>query len=152
MIIQIDITDHKAAKEVLDIQLLSYKEEAKLLGYDDIPPLQDTITSLQQCQEMFYGYFLNRELSGVISIKVENTVIDIHRLFVHPLHFKKGIARMLLGYVEKSEKGWGKIVVSTGSKNIPAINFYIKNGFSIAKEIKVNEHLSLTQFSKEIKQ
>lgn len=150
MIRKIDITDPIFAKEVLNIQIPSYKVEAKLIGFDEIPPLKDTVDSLQKCGENFYGYYINDKLSGVISIKIENGVMDVHRLFVHPKHFRKGIAKMLLDFVETNETGFETIIVTTGSHNVPAINFYQKNGFSKTKEIKVAERLSVTLFDKKI--
>ena len=93
MIKKFDITDIESTKEVLNIQMLSYKIEAEIIHYYDIPPLKDTIQSLQQCGEVFFGYYLNKELCGVISIKTEDRIIDIHRLMVHPKYFRKGIDR-----------------------------------------------------------
>ncbi|MDR4947894.1 GNAT family N-acetyltransferase [Neobacillus cucumis] len=150
MIKKIDITNPKFAKEVLDVQIPSYKVEADLIGFDEIPPLKDTVDTLQQCGENFYGCYINEELSGVISIKIENGVMDIHRLFVHPKHFRRGIGKMLLDFIQTHENGFETIIVSTGSKNEPAINFYQKNGFSKTKERKVTEGLLLTFFNKKI--
>lgn len=150
MIKKIDITNPKLVIEILYVQILSYKVEADLINYDEIPPLKDTVDTIQQCGENFYGYYINEELSGVISIQIENGVMDIHRLFVHPKHFRKGIAKTLLDFIQTNEKGFETIIVSTGSKNVPAINFYQKNGFSKTKEIKVDERLSLTLFNKKI--
>jgi len=42
------------------------------------------------------------------------------------------------------------IEVSTGTKNVPAVNFYLKNGFLKASEKKITEFLSLTSFKKKI--
>ena len=150
MINKIDITDPKLAKEVLNIQISSYKVEAELIDFYEIPPLKDSIDTLQQCGETFYGYYLDEELCGVISIKVEKCVMDIHRLMVHPKHFRKGIAKMLLNFIESNENGITTIIVSTGSKNTPAIHFYEKSGFSKTVETKITESLSLTSFKKKI--
>jgi ribosomal protein S18 acetylase RimI-like enzyme len=150
LIKKIDITRPNSAKEVLKIQIPSYKVEAELIGFDEIPPLKDTVETLQQCEEIFYGFYINEQLGGVISIKIENGVMDIHRLFVHPKYFRKGIAKMLLEFVQTNETGFESIIVSTGSNNIPAINFYQKSGFSKVKEIKVAESLSITLFKKTI--
>ena len=149
MIKKIDITNLKLAEEVLNIQIPSYKVEAEIIDFYDIPPLKDTVYTLQQCGETFFGYYLNEELCGVISIKVENSIIDIHRLMVHPKHFKKGIAKMLLDFIENDIEGFETIIVSTGSKNTPAVTFYLKNGFSKTEEIIITERLSLTKFKKE---
>ncbi|WP_245153963.1 GNAT family N-acetyltransferase [Jeotgalibacillus proteolyticus] len=135
------------AEMVLAVQLPAYRVEAAIIGFYDIPPLKDTATTLQQCRETFYGYFLNEELCGVISLKLENEIIDIHRLIVHPNHFKKGIAQKLLTFIENEYKT-KPLKVSTASKNLPAIRFYEKNGFQKCKELTLSEELSLTFFEK----
>jgi ribosomal protein S18 acetylase RimI-like enzyme len=150
LIKKIDITNLKLAEEVLNIQIPSYKVEAEIIDFYDIPPLKDTVYTLKQCGETFFGYYLKEELCGVISIKVENGIIDIHRLMVHPKHFKKGIAESLLDFIENDNEGLETIIVSTGSKNTPAVTFYLKNGFSKTEEISITERLSITSFKKEI--
>lgn len=151
MIKKIDITNPKLAEEVLNVQLLSYKVEAELIGCYDIPPLKDTVSTLQRCGETFYGCYVDGELGGVISIKVEERLIDIHRLMVHPKHFRKGIARRLLEFIESNGDGDETLIVSTGSKNAPAIYFYEKSGFVKTGEVKVMEGLLITSFEKKRK-
>ncbi|MGM0853404.1 MAG: GNAT family N-acetyltransferase [Bacillota bacterium] len=150
MIKKIDITNPNFAEEVLNVQIPSYKVEAEIIDFYEIPPLKDTVETLQQCGETFFGYYLNEVLCGAISIKVEKDEMDIHRLIVHPKYFRKGIAEMLLDFIESNSEGIETIIVSTGSKNTPAVNFYEKNGFSKIGETRVNERLSLTSFKKKI--
>lgn len=150
MIKKIDITNPGIAKEVLNIQLASYKVEAEIIGFYDLPPLKDTVETLQQCMETFFGFYINEELCGVISVKKEKGVIDIHRLMVHPNHFRKGIAKKLLDFIESDHDGFETMIVSTGTKNTPAVTFYLKNGFSILEETRITEHLSITSFKKEL--
>ena len=70
---------------------------------------------------------------------------------VHPDHFRKGIAKKLLKFVEGGNKEKSAtIIVSTGTNNAPAIDFYLKMGFSKTEEKSVSEGLSLTSFKKEI--
>ncbi|WP_079527342.1 GNAT family N-acetyltransferase [Solibacillus isronensis] len=149
MIKQFDIRLSKNAEKLLEIQMPSYKVEAEIIGYDDIPPLKDTVNTLKQCGETFFGYYINEELCAAISVKVIDNEVDIHRLIVHPDHFRKGIAQKLLTFIERQ---FDKriIIVATGSKNKPAITLYKKNGFRITKEVQVNEHLSLTYFEKKL--
>ena len=151
MIEKIDITDPVVSKEILNIQIASYKVEAEIIDYYDIPPLKDTVLSLQQCGETFFGYYLNKELCGIISIKAAGEIIDIHRLMVHPRYFRKGIAQRLLNFIEVQMEDYGVIKVSTGTKNVPAVAFYLKNGFLKTEEIRITERLSLTYFKKNIK-
>lgn len=150
MIKKIDITNPVVSQEVLNIQIPSYNVEAKIIDFYDIPPLKDTVQSLQQCGETFFGYYLNKELCGVISIKTDGRIIDIHRLMVHPKHFRKGIAEKLLNFIEVELGKFEVIVVSTGTQNAPAVAFYLKNGFLKTEEIQITEFLSLTTFKKQL--
>lgn len=149
MIKKIDITNPEVSKEVLNIQISSYKVETEIIDYYDIPPLKDTVQSLQQCGETFFGYYLNKELCGVISIKIDDGIIDIHRLMVHPRHFRKGVANKLLNFIEVEIDDFETIVVSTGAENTPAVNFYLKNGFLKTGETKITDRLSLSSFTKQ---
>ncbi len=137
------------ASEMLDLQLKSYQFEAELIGTSNIPPLRDTVESIQQSGETFLGYYMEEEICGVISHKAENNEMDIHRLFVHPAHFRKGIAKRLLTFIEKSTEAM-VVKVATATKNTPAIHFYQKNGFRKLCEEKVEENLSITHFIKEV--
>lgn len=149
MIKIIDISNRKNAADVLNIQIPSYKIEAEIIGSYEIPPLKDTVHTLQHCGEAFFGYYENEILCGVISIKVDDDEVDIHRLIVHPNHFRKGIAQLLLNFIETKFEV-ETIKVATASKNTPAVSFYKKNGFQNIKELIVNEQLSLTFFEKKL--
>ncbi|OBZ07675.1 MULTISPECIES: N-acetyltransferase [Bacillales] len=151
MIKEIDITNRALAEKMLNIQIPAYKVEAALIDFDEIPPLKDTVDTLLACGETFYGYYIEDELCGAIAIKAEGSEIDIHRLLVHPDHFRKGIAQKLLRYVENLEGDYHTLIVSTGSKNAPAIHLYTSNGFFETGVIEVEERLSLTSFQKKIR-
>lgn len=149
MIKTIDISVRDNALDVLNIQIPSYTVEAEIIGTNEIPPLRDTVETLQECEEVFFGYYEDEDLCGAISLKIENNVLDIHRLIVHPIHFRKRIAQKLLNFVTNKYEV-KKIKVATGSKNTPAVSFYIKNGFENIKEVTVNDNLSLTFFEKKL--
>lgn len=136
LIKKINIDNTKDAEDVLNVQLPSYKIEAEM-------------HTLQQCGETFFGYYEVDKLCGAISIKVTDGEVDIHRLIVLPNHFRKGIAQQLLNFVE-SEYDVQTIIVSTGTKNIPAVRFYKKNGFIKIKDVAVNKQLSISFFEKKL--
>lgn len=150
MIKKIDITNPDIAKEVLSIQLPAYQTEAKLIGFDEIPNLKDTVDSLQQCGETFYGFYMNGKLCGVISFVITSFVLDIHRLFVDPRYFRKGIAKQLLDHILYVETGFDTVIVKTGNKNVPALRFYQKYGFDQEEDLFINEQLSMAQFSMKV--
>jgi phosphoglycolate phosphatase len=150
MIQMIDITKESGALKVLQLQHQSYRIEAKLIEFDELPPLRDTLADLQQSGETFYGFYEQNDLYGVISFKYNHGIFDIHRLMVHPDHFKRGIAKKLLHNLEMQGKNGESLVVSTGSKNTPAIDFYIKCGFEVNGEKEIIQGLWLTSFKKEL--
>lgn len=150
MIQQLDITHPEIAEEVWQLQRSAYLVEAQIVDYNDIPPLKETVSNLQLSNEIFFGYRIDQRLCGVISYKTEAGTLDIHRLFVHPNDFRKGIAQKLIDYIIAHERNFHTIIVSTGSKNMPAVQFYIKNGFKQKGIIKITDNFSITSFIKHI--
>lgn len=148
MIKQIDLQDAACVKELLQIQKQAYQLEAELIGYEHIPPMFDTPDTLQESGETFYGYFHEGALHGVIAFKIEDNVLDIYRLFVHPEQLRKGIAGKLLNYAENHCTDARKIIVTAAEKNAPAIRLYEKNGFKSCGRKKVDEKLTLIDYEK----
>ncbi|XXM71087.1 GNAT family N-acetyltransferase [Lysinibacillus sphaericus] len=151
MIVKIDITLPSLAKGVLSLQYESYQVEADIIGYDELPPLKDDVISLQNSGERFFGFYEKDQLCGAVSFKFEKKIVDIHRLMVHPRHFRKGISKALLYHLEEEFKGMEAILVSTGSKNTPAILLYKNAGFKEVGEKEITEGLRITTFKKILK-
>ncbi|MDE5415641.1 GNAT family N-acetyltransferase [Alkalihalobacterium chitinilyticum] len=148
MILKLDITEPQFATGIYDLQKKAYEVEANIIGYLDLPPLKETVQDLQQCGELFLGYVIEEKVVGAISYKTSADLLDIHRLMVHPLHFRKGIAQALLTHLEECEATFREWIVSTGTGNTPAINFYKRNGFQVLNEVKVDERLSITNLKR----
>jgi ribosomal protein S18 acetylase RimI-like enzyme len=137
MIKHLDIKDANTAKQIVDLQKKSYIIEAELIGFYEIPPLKDTIDTVMKCEEVFYGYYEDNVLAGLISYKLEEDLMDIYRVAVCPEYFRKGIARKMIEFIEANNKGAGRITVSTGLKNQPAVSLYLKLGFKKVCETEV---------------
>lgn len=151
MIAEIDITNRTIAEAVLSLQKEAYLIEADLLGTRDIPPLRETIEELMSCRERFFGYYEEGQLIGAIAFKYLKSVVDIHRVMVHPHFFRRGIARMLIRHVERQLPNAKLMIVSTGAKNTPAIKLYESLGFEWLDETIVSEGLRVANFKKKIK-
>ncbi|WP_032121132.1 GNAT family N-acetyltransferase [Clostridium amazonitimonense] len=151
MIEKLDIKDMETAKGVIELQIASYKIEAELIGFYDIPPLKDTIDSLQLCDEIFYGYYKNSTLTGIVSYKIIENVLDIHRVAIDPNFFRMGIAGKLINFIEGLECSVDKAVVCTGKENLPAINLYLKNGYKKKKDIEISKGIYITKLEKILK-
>ncbi|MGG1660360.1 GNAT family N-acetyltransferase [Brevibacillus sp. NRS-1366] len=148
MIQSLAITNQDTVQQIWILQQASYRVEAQLIGWDDLPPLRESVDDLMNCQETFVGYTEGRELAGAISFKLEGTTLDIHRMMVHPDHFRKGIASKLLQHVEKTQPDWQKMIVSTGALNEPAIKLYQRHGFRVVEQKAVAPGLELSFLEK----
>jgi hypothetical protein len=91
MIRLLDLTQLDIANSILELQRASYLVEAELIEFYQIPQLSESLSSLQACQETFYGYYIGDALAGIISFKVVKDVLDIHRVAVHPKSFRTWI-------------------------------------------------------------
>lgn len=148
MLKKLDLTDVETAQQVLALQKASYKIEVQLIGFEEIPPLKETLPALQASGETFHGYFADGLLAGIISYKVEDRVLDIHRVAVHPRFFRRGIAGTLIDYAEKAEENIKSMVVCTGRENLPAVSLYRKKGFQKKRDMEIGRGIYLTEFEK----
>ncbi len=148
MIKKLDLQDIKTAINVLELQKSSYKIEAEMIHFYEIPPLLDTIESLKECNEIFYGYYMNEFLAGIISYKLLENILDIHRVAVQPCYFRMGIANKLIHFIEELHSNVNKIVVCTGKENEPAVRLYGKSGYRKVRDIEIAKNVYITEFEK----
>lgn len=148
MIHKIHLQDIQQARQLLEVQRAAYFVEAELIGSFAIPALHEDLQALQQSDETFYGSWVNERLVGAISYKKASGLLDIHRLVVHPAYFRQGIGKALVQFVEQVEDGLEKVIVSTGTKNLPAKQLYTQLGFVEVGEKEVIPGLFITLFEK----
>lgn len=145
-----DIVDRRLAEAVFGLQQLAYPIEAELIGLDAIPPLLDTPEALQACGESFLGAFeAGNRLVGAISFNLrdDGRTLDIHRMMVHPERFRRGIATKLLD-AALGLPGLAKALVSTGTKNDPAVALYERRGFVPTGLVEISPGVTITEFVK----
>jgi ribosomal protein S18 acetylase RimI-like enzyme len=149
----VNLIDHKelsAAEEIVRLQKASYIIEAELINFMQIPPILEDPEDIINSTEIYYGYYLENNLAGIISYTIENDVLDICKVAVHPNYFKKGIATQLIKFIQQ-RPNIRSIIVSTGLKNTPAVNLYISQGFIKTAEREVVEGLFIACFEKQVK-
>ncbi|WP_027409427.1 GNAT family N-acetyltransferase [Anoxybacteroides tepidamans] len=150
MIQKIETRFPKWAQAVLELQLASYAVEAKLINFDDLPPLKDTVETIQQSDEIFYGFFVRETLAGAISYERQHQTVHICRMMVHPDYFRRGIASSLIQFICDLENDATEITVTTGTNNAPAIHLYKRHGFKEVGKIEVASGIYITKFSKRL--
>ncbi|MCM2678000.1 GNAT family N-acetyltransferase [Alkalicoccobacillus plakortidis] len=148
MIKEIEIDLAEMATKVWELQMLSYQVEADIIGVQDFPPLRERAQDIQQSEEIFYGYYQNKDLAGVISIDWNERIIHITRLMIHPDYFRKGIATQLLTFVSSLNQQTRMIKVSTALNNEQAVRAYLKQGFKQKTKTYMPEGLWIVSFEK----
>lgn len=130
-IVSLDIKDRETAEEVWSLQHPAYRAEAALIGVLELPPLQDTIESLQCCGESFFGYRVpDGELAGAVSFEQEGDLqFTLCRLMVHPNYFRQGIGRLLVNHLLSQLPPAAKCNVTAEIRNVPALKLYERAGF-----------------------
>ncbi|WP_256761254.1 GNAT family N-acetyltransferase [Cohnella sp. WQ 127256] len=130
-VILLDIRQQEVAEEVWALQHPAYRIEAALIGVADLPPLQDTIQSLQACGESFWGYRnQDGELIGAISYEREKSgYYTICRLMVHPDCLRQGIGSTLMEHLLSELPPSTFWTVTAEVRNMPAIILYERFGF-----------------------
>jgi GNAT superfamily N-acetyltransferase len=148
MINRLFLDDVDMVDQIWRLQHMAYRLEAERIGFRDIPPLMDTHETIRKCKEDFYGC-LNEdgELIGAVATEQEAPdTITISRMMVHPDHFRKGIAGSLIQHVLDLHPDVPLFIVSTGTKNTPAVALYTKYGFIPFDRYEVAPGVELTTF------
>lgn len=139
--------EEQVAKQILSVQLPSYKIEAQLIQFDGIPQLREKVEDIMVSEETFIGSIEENKLIGFVSYTETTELIDICRMVVHPDFFRRGIASSLLKHVLALKKENQQVVVCTGAKNVPAIHLYERFGFIKARDIEVESNFYITELT-----
>ena len=146
----LEISNRAVAERVLELQRASYLIEAELIGFPDLPPMLETRRELAESGEIFFGAFDGDRLTGAISYRLDDAVLDVHRVMVDPDFFRRGIAQMLVEFVLAREPSAERAIVSTGERNAPAVSLYLKLGFRAVDVLMVAPGLWIARFEKRL--
>ena len=138
----LDLSDDAVLHELWTVQRLAYAVEAEIIGFDGIPPLHETPAELRASGETFLGLYDEEGLAGALSYELVGSTVDICRLVVHPRAHRRGIASRLLDALPA-----GPQIVSTGTKNEPALRLYRKRGFVETGTREIAPGVTITELS-----
>ena len=137
-------------KEILDLQYLAYQSEAALFGNQDIPPLRETLSELEE--EFNNGVVLKmvsedgRIIGSVRSYAKEKTAY-IGKLMVHPDFRGKGYGSKLLREIERYYVDT-RYELFTSTRSVDNIRLYERLGYKIFDEKKITDELVFVYMEK----
>jgi ribosomal protein S18 acetylase RimI-like enzyme len=132
-VVMLDIRDKETAEEIWALQHPAYRVEAELIGVSELPPLSDTVASIQACGETFLGCRdAQGDLVGAISYEKEKEKdgrFTICRVMVDPDYHRQGIGKQLVQRLLAEQPSGSLWSVTAEVRNIPAIGLYERFGF-----------------------
>lgn len=141
----LDLSDVAVATQVLAVQRAAYRVEADLIGFEEIPPLHESLDDLMQAPLVWYGIADDGAVVAAIAFTETDQGIDIDRLVVAPSAARRGYGSALVAALDQS----ATITVSTGAMNAPAHRLYEAHGFSRVGESGPVAGLLVTHFERE---
>jgi len=140
----IEIANFEDAEEILALQKLAYKSEAKLHGDFQIPPLVENIDELRDKfkTHLFLKATADGKIVGSVRVLQKDNTCHVGRLMVHPDFQNRGIATKLLMEIEEMFR-CGRFELFTGEKSVKAIHLYEKLGYKRFKAEKPAGNVTL---------
>ncbi len=137
-------------QKILDLQYLAYQSEARLFDNQDIPPLKQTLTDVEN--EYQKGIILkalddDKTIIGSVRAFCDNGTVYIGKLMVHPSKQGQGIGTKLLLEMEKQYPNQ-RYELFTSTKSEKNIALYQKLGYKVFDEKQVTEELRFVYMEK----
>jgi ribosomal protein S18 acetylase RimI-like enzyme len=148
--IELSSAELNDAPAILELQRLAYQSEARLYNDWSLPPLTQTLKSLES--EFEHSIVLKavaaEHIVGSVRARVAAGTGQIGRLIVHPDHQGQGIGSALLERVEASMPDVGKYELFTGTRSEANIRLYNRHGYRIARHQELSPTASVVFMEK----
>lgn len=138
------------AKEILDLQKLSYRSEAEIYNDYAIPPLTQTLAEMKSDfkNQLFIKACVDGNIVGSVRAYIKQDTCLIGRLMVHPDFQNQGIGTKLINEIEKCFNQARRYELFTGDRSEGNLYLYQKLGYSLFKTERISEHVSLLYLEK----
>lgn len=149
---QMQITD--AVKpdlpEILCLQKVCFRSEAKLTGDYTIPPLMQDIQSIEQewTDKTMLKAVINGQIVGSVRAYAYNGCCYIGKLIVDPAHQNRGIGQVLMSAIEARFAQCLRYELFTGEKSAKNISFYNRLGYGELRRERLSDTLTLVHLEK----
>jgi len=137
-------------QEILNLQKQCYLQEAKIYDNFQIPPLTQSLESINIDFEnqVFLKIESEDKIIGSVRAYKDGATCKIGRLIVHPDFQNLGLGKQLMNAIEVHFKLTERFELFTGNKSTKNVSFYKKLGYEIYDNQKINEDLTLVYMEK----
>jgi ribosomal protein S18 acetylase RimI-like enzyme len=138
------------AEELLALQKLAYRSEAEIYNDFSIPPLIQTLESLEEDfkNQLFLKAVLGGRIIGSVMACSKERTCYIGRLIVHPDFQSRGIGTRLMNDIERIFNGCKRFELFTGDKSERNLRLYQKLGYRIFKTSKITDQTNIVSLEK----
>ncbi|WP_299249885.1 GNAT family N-acetyltransferase [uncultured Aquimarina sp.] len=142
---KISTAEKKDLKAILELQKSCYVEEAEL--YDDfsIPPLTQTLESIELDyeKEKVLKVEFDGKIIGSVRAFLESNTCKIGRLIVDKNFRNKGLGKQLMNQIENEFDNANRFELFTGHKSVRNLSLYNRLGYTEFRKQRINEKLEL---------
>lgn len=142
---KIEKANTKDLPAILALQKKCYLSEAEIYNDFTIPPLTQTLQSIEEdfSHQTFFKVVSNGEIIGSVRALVDNDTCKIGRLIVDNTFQNQGIGKRLMSKIESHFSHVRRFELFTGHKSIKNVSFYKKLGYTAYDHKVINTGLSL---------
>ena len=133
-----------------EIQMRAFAEEGRLSETVEIPPLMESVESIElliRSQTVLTAKDGERIVGSARGV-VEGSVCTIRGVIVEPSHHGRGIGGSLLQAVEQRHPDVERFELTTNTLVPGNVQFYERRGYKIDELTKFGEKIVLAQMSK----
>jgi ribosomal protein S18 acetylase RimI-like enzyme len=147
----ISIADKEDLKQILELQKECYQIEAELHNDYNIPPLTQSILSINEEFDegvSFLKGLVDGQLVGSVRGQIKNNTAYVGRLMVKDEFQNNGFGQALMKKIEDDLKNCNRYELFTGHKSEKNIKLYQKLGYNEIKRQYINDNLTLVYLEK----
>ncbi len=138
------------AEKILALQKLAYRSEAEIYNDFNIPPLVQTLESIQKDLEdqFFLKVMMDGRIIGSVRAYAKEDTCYIGRLIVHPEFQNRGIGKKMMDEIEKIFNHCNRFELFTGDKSERNLYLYQKLGYKVFKTAKITDQTTIVYLEK----